>query len=102
MPDGFLDGAVYISADGTTIAGNGDNPFGFEEGWIAVIADIALTDFIWSGTCGGSNWHAGCNDSNWDDLNGLPAGFPPGDSADADETATIVGALAPFRTVPWS
>jgi len=47
-----LDGATGISADGLTIAGNGSNPSGNDEAWVAVIPEPATLGLLSLGGLG--------------------------------------------------
>ena len=47
-----LDRANAISADGTVIVGNGTNPSGLGEGWIAIIPEPTTATLLASGLLG--------------------------------------------------
>jgi len=82
-----------ISDDGSIVFRAADPGVFFEPNDDAVLVAKFLTgdtiDFVWSGACGGDNWHDDCFDSNWNDSRtGDPAEKWPGD-ASGTETAFI-------------
>ena len=65
-----IDSVVDISADGRTIIGNGTNPAGQDEPWIAVIEEIPVVlpdpTVFWTGENGDSLWHSDIGgQTNW-------------------------------------